>query len=211
MVVRNHSNTYQKHTILSTMCVQCNGASLCKRCMSNGSQAARQHANFFSADGASPQCIEACAFLGTPEAGGGDLRRVRTAICLPKMPAANAAACTSLQEHEDANHAIGGLGTRGSEGARRAADPWQRGGRRGRAAVRSKRLREEHTPVHLRRRQHRVLEREKEIRATCRPPPAATAVAKVALTAAVAAEKAAMTAAVAVAVEEVPAVPFRRI
>ena len=114
--------------------------------------------------------MEACAFLGAPEAGGGDLRRVRTAICLPRTSAVNAAACTSLQEHEDAKPAIGGLGMRGSEGAQRAADRWQRGGRRGRAAVRSKRLREDHTPAHLRRRQQRAREREKGIRATCRPP-----------------------------------------
>ena len=77
--------------------------------------------------------------------------------------------------------------------------------------MRSKRLREDHTPAHLRRRQHRPLEREKGIRATCRPPPAATAVAKVVLTAEAEAETAAMTAAVAVAVAEVTAVPFRRI
>ena len=77
--------------------------------------------------------------------------------------------------------------------------------------MRSKRLCEDHTPAHLRRRQHRALEREKGIRATCRPPPAATAVAKVVLTAEAEAETAAMTAAVAVAVAEVTAVPFRRI
>ena len=184
---------------------------LCKRCTSNGSQAARQHANFFQLTAPSPPCMEACALLGAPEAGGGDLWRVRTANCLPRTPAVNAAAYTSLQEHEDAKPAIGGLGTKGSEGARRAADRWQRGGRRGRAAVRSKRLREDHTPAHLRRRQHRALERENGIRATCRPSPAATAVAKVALTAEAEAETAAMTAAVAVAVAEVTAVPFRRI
>ena len=148
MVVRNHSNTYQKGTIPSTKCVQCNGASLCKRYASNGSQASHQHANFFqpmATMARHQQCMETCASLGVPGARGSDLRRVRTAIGLPRTPAAKAAASASPKEHEDAKPTIGGLGTTGSESARRAALQWQNGSRRARVAARSERLRKEHT------------------------------------------------------------------
>ena len=144
-------------------------------------------------------------FLGHSAAAGGDPRRSGTAFHPVATPASKVAASAFSKEHEGPKPAIYGCGTRGSEGARRAALRWQRGGQRRRAAARSKRLRKEHAPAHLLRRQQRVLERERGLRATRKPPSAATAVAKVALTAEVAAETAAETAAMMVAVVAVVA------
>ena len=149
VVVRNHSNTYQKRTITSTKCIFCNGASLCQRTRPHGHMPTCQHANFFRVDRAPPTCTVTRPFVGDSEAGGGHLRRSGTTLGPGETPAQKASASTFIEEHEGVKPAIGGCGSRGSDGVRRAASPWQSGGLRRRAAARLKRLREKHSPAHL--------------------------------------------------------------
>ena len=149
VVVRNHSSTYQKHTILSTKSVECNGVSHCTWRASPASQTARLRTTFFSADGASQVCMVPRAFVGDSEAGEGHLRRSGTAIGQAATPATKAVASTLIDEREGTKPAIGGCGSRGSDGMRRAANRWQSDGQRRRAVARSKRLRGQHAPAHL--------------------------------------------------------------